>query len=140
MYIGRYYHQLEEKGRVSLPKKFREQGNKTFIITRGLDGGLFLYPENEWLKSITQLEMASQTKKDNRDFVRLMTNDAQEISTDSLGRISIPEYLRNFAQLKKDVVIIGSYSKIEIWDVQTYHQYVEQIEKNAEEIAERIET
>lgn len=138
MYIGRYYHQLEEKGRVSLPKKFRT--NETLIITRGLDGGLFIYPESKWEKTIEELTRQSDTKKKNRDYLRLMTNDAQEIETDKLGRIMIPEYLRNFAKLKKQVVIIGSYSKIEIWDMETYHKYLDGIEGKMEEIAESLET
>lgn len=139
MYLGRYYHQIEEKGRVSLPKKFREQGSETFIITRGLDGGLFLYPENAWQDTIEKLSEKTETKKTHRDFVRLMTNEAQEVQVDKLGRINLPEYLRNFAHLQKDVVIVGSYSKIEIWDVTLYHNYIEQLEKNAENISEQID-
>lgn len=138
MFIGRYYHQLEEKGRVSLPKKFRSQGS-AFVITRGLDGGLFVYPTEEWQRTIETLTTKAETKKKNRDYLRLMTNDAQEIETDSLGRITIPEYLRSFAHLTKEVVIIGSFSKIEIWDVTTYHKYIETIESQAEEIAENLE-
>ncbi|MEO8581067.1 MAG: division/cell wall cluster transcriptional repressor MraZ [Patescibacteria group bacterium] len=137
MYIGRYYHQLEEKGRVSLPKKFRT--NESLIITRGLDGGLYLYPETQWTKTIQELTTRSDTKRKNRDYLRLMTNDAQELETDKLGRIMIPEYLRNFAHLTKQVVIIGSYAKIEIWNVETYHEYLDQIEGKMEEIAESIE-
>lgn len=139
MYIGRYYHQIEEKGRVSLPKKFREQGSEAFIVTRGLDGGLFLYPQVTWEETINKLSEKTETKKMHRDYVRLMTNDAQEVEVDKLGRINLPDYLRKFAHLQKDVVIIGSYSKIEIWDVTLYHNYIEQLEKNAENIAENIE-
>lgn len=138
MYIGRYYHQLEEKGRVSLPKKFRT--NESLIVTRGLDGGLYVYPESQWVKTIEELSKQSDTKKKNRDYLRLMTNDAQEVETDKLGRIMIPEYLRNFARLSKQLVIIGSYNKIEIWDVETYHKYLEGIEDQIEEIAESLET
>ena len=139
MYIGRYYHQIEEKGRVSLPKKFREQGTENFVITRGLDGGLFIYPEHAWQATIQTLSEKTETKKMHRDFVRLMTNEAQEVQVDKLGRIHIPEYLRNFAHLQKDVVVIGSFSKIEIWDVNVYHSYIENLEKNAENISELIE-
>jgi MraZ protein len=138
MFIGRYYHQLEGAGRVSLPKKFRT--NESLIVTRGLDGGLYLYPESQWVKTIEELSKQSDTKKKNRDYLRLMTNDAGEIETDKLGRITIPEYLRTFAKLKKQVVIVGSYTKIEIWDVETYHQYLDSIEGQMEEIAESIET
>ncbi len=137
MFIGKYYHQLEEKGRVSLPKKFRK--NEQLIITRGLDGGLFLYPQNEWIKTVELLSKQPDTKQKNRDYLRLMTNDAQEVETDTLGRITIPEYLRQFAKLTKQLVIIGSYSKIEIWDMKTYHDYLDRIEGKMEEIAESLD-
>lgn len=137
MYIGRFYHQLEEKGRVSLPKKFRNK--ETLIITRGLDGGLFLYPQSQWEKTVEELSRQAETKKKNRDYLRLMTNDAQELEVDKLGRILIPEYLRSFAHLTKQVVIIGSYSKIELWDVETYHKYIDEIQGSIEEIAESLE-
>lgn len=137
MYIGRFYHRLEEKGRVSLPKSFRDQ-TKSFIITRGLDGGLFLFDESSWTKDIASLTQTSITKKNTRDFIRLMTNDAMEIKPDSLGRILISEYLREFAGLKKEVVIVGSLTRIEIWDVTKYHDYIKSLEPQAEQIAEQI--
>ncbi len=139
MYLGRYYHTVEEKGRVSLPKKFRKEDNEQFVITRGLDGGLFLFPLQEWETQIQTLSTRTFTKKAHRDFVRLMTNDAQEVEVDRLGRILIPDYLRTFAKLDKQAVVVGSYSRIEIWDVQEYHTYIERIETQAEEIAEHIE-
>lgn len=138
MFIGRYYHQLEEKGRVSLPKKFREIESR-YVITRGLDGGLFIYPDDEWQKEMTRLSSLKFTKKAHRDFIRLMTNDAQEVEADKLGRIMIPEYLRSFAKLTKQVVMIGSFTKIEMWDTETYHNYLEKIETESESIAEDLE-
>lgn len=139
MYLGRYYHTIEEKGRISLPKKFRQSENEQFVITRGLDGGLFLFPLNEWEKQIQELSQRTFTKKAHRDFIRLMTNDAQEVEVDKLGRILIPEYLKTFAKLDKQAVVVGSYSRIEIWDVQEYHNYIDELEKNAEEISETME-
>lgn len=138
MYLGRYYHSLEDKGRVSLPKKFRENTTQRFVITRGLDGGLFLYPSDHWEKIVTQLSIRTFTKKKNRDLIRLITNDAQEVELDRLGRILIPDYLRKFARLQKDVVVIGSLHHIEIWDTKSYHEYIENIEMNAESIAEEV--
>lgn len=137
MFIGRYYHTLEEKNRVSLPKKFRDQ-ETNWIVTRGLDGGLFLFVQSEFEERLRELQTRSFTKKDHRDFIRLMTNDAQEALVDRNGRITIPEYLKNFAHLTKDVVMVGSFSRIEIWDVETYHAYIDQIESQAEEIAEHL--
>jgi MraZ protein len=139
MFIGKYYHTIEEKGRVSLPKKFREDGQK-WIITRGLDGGLFLFLKNTFETELEKLGNQTFTKKANRDFIRLMTNEAQEIETDRSGRILLPDYLRATAQLTKNIVIVGSYQRIEIWDVKKYHDYIDQLEKSAEEVAEKVET
>lgn len=139
MYIGRYYHTIESKGRVSLPKKFRDQEQEKFIITRGFDGGLYIFPSITWATEVGSLTSRTFTKKDHRDVVRLMTNDAQEVEVDDLGRILIPEYLRDYAKLQKNIVFVGSLNKIEIWDVEQYHTYIETLEKNAESIVERVE-
>ncbi len=139
MFIGRYYHTLEENGRVSLPKTFRDQ-EQNWIVTRGLDGGLFLFRQADFETKIQELADRTFTLKSNRDFIRLMTNEAQAITADANGRVQLPEYLIEFAQLTKDLVITGSYGWIEIWDRQAYHAYVDQIEDQAEAIAEQLET
>lgn len=138
MFIGRYYHKLEEKGRVSLPKNLRGD-HLDWIITKGLDGGLFLFLAENFQSEIAKLAERSFTKKNDRDFVRYMTNDAYSLSVDTNGRVLLPEYLKNFAQIKKDVVIVGSYNRVEIWDIDLYHQYIDQLEKNAQSIAESID-
>ncbi len=137
MFIGTYYHTIEEKGRVSLPKKFREFG-ENWIITRGLDGGLFLFLNNTFTAELEKLSQFAFTKKAHRDIIRLMTNEAQELQVDSSGRLLLPDYLRATAQLTKEVAIVGSYQRIEIWDVQKYHEYIDHLEKHAEEIAEKV--
>lgn len=138
MFIGRYYHTIEEKGRVSLPKKFRDGGDD-WIITRGLDGGLFVFLKDQFTSELEKLSTHPFTKKAHRDFIRLMTNEAEEVKVDENGRLLIPEYLRATAQLTKNVVIVGSYQRIEIWDVEKYHTYIDQLEKMAEETAEKVE-
>lgn len=138
MFIGRHYHKLEDKGRVSLPKKFREV-ETDWIVTRGLDGGLFVFRKKDFLEKLQEIATRSFTKKRHRDFVRLMVNEAQEVAADANGRVSLPEYLINLAGLKKEVVIVGSYNYLEIWDQATYHAYLDQLEKNAELIAENLE-
>lgn len=137
MFIGRHYHKLEDKGRVSLPKKFREV-ETDWVVTRGLDGGLFVFRRSDFLEKIQEIAERSFTKKRNRDFVRLMVNEAQEISADANGRVSLPDYLIKLANLNKDLVIVGSYSYLEIWDQETYHRYLDEIAENAETIAESI--
>lgn len=138
MFIGRHYHKLEDKGRVSLPKKFREI-EADWVVTRGLDGGLFVFRKKDFLEKVEEIATRSFTKKRNRDFVRLMVNEAQEVSADANGRVSLPEYLINLAGLTKEVVIVGSYSYLEIWDQARYHDYLDELEKNAESIAESLE-
>lgn len=137
MFIGKYYHSLEENNRLSLPKKFRNV-ETDWIVTRGLDGGLFLLRAENFEQELQKISQRTFTKKAHRDFIRLMTNEAQEVSADKNGRVSLPEYLVDFAQLKKEVVIVGSYDQIEIWDRDNYHQYLTQLEENAAEIAEGI--
>ena len=138
MFIGKYYHRLEDKGRLSLPKKFRDQ-ESSWVITRGLDGCLFLLRAESFEKEIQKISNSSFTKKANRDLVRLMTNEAQELTTDQNGRVNLPNYLIDFASLKKDLVVVGSLDHIEIWDQEKYHHYIDQIEDKAEEIAENVE-
>lgn len=137
MFIGRYYHKLEEKGRVSIPKNLRSE-HKQWVVTRGLDGGLFLFLAEDFQSEMQKLAQSSFTKKNDRDFVRYMTNDAFTLDVDQNGRVLLPEYLIDFAQIKKDIVVVGSYNKIEIWDVTKYHNYIDQVEEQAEELAENI--
>lgn len=148
MFIGRYYHTVEDKGRISVPKPLREtaqqQINKTqdepsWIVTRGLDGGLFLFPSQTFQQQLADLADRTFTKKHNRDFLRLMANDAQEVTPDSQGRILLPTYLQELAHITKDVVIVGSFQYVEIWSVQDYHQYLDQIGPQTEKIAETLE-
>lgn len=138
MFIGKYYYSLEEKGRLSLPKEFRQENN-SWVVTRGLDGGLFLYKESDFQIQIQKLLSRTFTKKIHRDFVRLMTNEAKLVTPDKNGRVQLPEYLISFAKLQKAVVLVGSLEKIEIWDRDTYHNYIDSIESNAEAIAEALE-
>lgn len=137
MFIGRYYHTLEAHGRVSLPKTFREQAEH-WIVTRGLDGGLFVFKQEDFALQLKELNERTLTMKSNRDFIRLMTNEAAEITADANGRVQLPEYLIEFAGLQKELVVVGSYGWLEIWDRDTYHSYLSQLESQAEAIAESL--
>jgi MraZ protein len=139
MLIGKYYHKLEAQNRLSLPKKFRDD-SESWIITRGLDGCLFLFKPADFTAQLQLITERSLTKKTNRDLIRLMANEATEVSPDQNGRIHLPEYLTEFAHLTESVVVVGSLERIELWDQSTYHAYIEQIESNAETIAETVET
>lgn len=136
MLIGKFYHNLEGNGRISLPKKFR-QISKSWVITRGLDGCLFLLKKENFQNELNKIDEVGFSKKANRDLVRLMTNEATELVADANGRINLPAYLIDYAQLKKSVVIVGSLNRLEIWDQDRYHHYLDQLESQAETIAEQ---
>lgn len=137
MFIGKYYHKLEPNGRVMIPKNFRQK--ESFVVTRGLDGSLFLFQAEDFEAEIQKLTARSFTKKINRDFIRLMTNEAQNLIPDRNGRVQLPTYLIDLAKFKKDIVFVGSMNRIEIWDQTIYHNYLAVIEADAENIAEKLE-
>lgn len=138
MFIGKYYHTLEEQGRVSLPKEFRTQ-NKDWIVTRGLDGGLFLFPADKFQQKLQEgLAGKTFTKKAHRDFMRLMANDAARVEADDNGRVRLPDYLIELAGLNKHLVIVGSMDRLEIWERDVYHLYIEELEAKAEKISESL--
>ena len=139
MFIGSYYHRLEGKGRVSLPKAFRHLAGSDWVITPGLDGGLFVFPSQDFTRELQRLAQLEFNKADQRNFVRQFTNQAQPVTLDKTGRLLIPEQLLKLAHLSKEVVIVGSLTRLEIWDQTTYHQLLDQLNQTAESIAERIE-
>lgn len=138
MYTGRYYHKLDLKNRFSLPATFRKSLGKKCVITKGLDGCLFVFDLAMWTSRLTEAAQLEFTKKTNRDFVRLLTNEAEEIDIDAHGRILVTQHLKDQAGLVKDIVIVGSLDRVEIWNQATYHEYVREIESNAEQIAEAV--
>ena len=138
MLVGAYYHTLEDGGRVSLPKSFRSE-TKKWVVTRGLDGGLFLFPARDYQQRLRAIaETHTFAKKAHRDFIRLMANEAQEVEVDKSGRVKLPNYLTAFAKLTKNLVVVGSLEYVELWDRDAYHKYVDSLEKNAENIAEQL--
>jgi len=138
MFIGRYQHHLEEKGRLSIPKKFRSQLVDGAILSKGLDGCLFLYPKVAWEALINKVSALPLTQADARSFTRSLSHTAEEVTIDGLGRILVPEFLRIEGELKTDVVVAGSINRIEIWDAKKYAQYASQINSRLEEIAEKL--
>ena len=139
-FIGRYYHALEQKGRVSIPAVFRDQLGSSAVITRGLDGCLFLFAKKNWARVAAEASTLPLTQKQARAWVRLLANNASEVAFDPLGRILVPDYLRTAAHLIKDIAVVGSLTHIEMWDRDTYHTYLKNIEAQAETIAESLIT
>jgi len=138
MFIGEYQYSLDEKKRLAIPSKFRQALGKKAILTRGLDGCLFLYPQKEWEKLAQKLGRLPLGQADARGFQRIMLSGAMEVSFDSLGRILIPDYLKNYALLEKKVVIVGLYNHIEIWAIKLWRKYQEKVQKEVGDIAERV--
>src|SRR3990167_3035842 len=138
MLLGRYYHTLENKGRIAIPPVFRRQLGQRPIITRGLDGCLFVVPSEVWQQLTADLRGSPLTKQDTREFIRLIAHDAQEVVFDPQGRTLIPQTLRSYAKITKEVVVAGSLDWVEIWDRDIYHQHMAGTEKQAAEVAERL--
>lgn len=138
MLIGEYLHTIDGKKRLAVPAKLRDKIGKKAVITRGLDNCLFLYPLKEWEALAEKLSKLPVGQSNTRSFIRLMLAGASEVEADSLGRILIPEYLKNYAELKKDIVIAGLYNRLEIWDKEKWNGYKESAGRNTEEIAEKL--
>jgi len=138
VFIGEYTYSIDEKKRLAVPPKFRQQLKKGGVITRGLDNCLFLYSYDEWEKLARKLSEMPLSRADARGFSRIMLSGAMEVEFDNLGRILVPDYLKDYARLKKKVVVAGLYSRIEIWDEDEWKAYKEKTEKEAGNIAERL--
>ncbi len=138
MFIGEYTHNLDDKGRLAVPIKFRTDLKKGAVVTRGLDNCLFLYTKPEWEKLAEKLATLPISQANSRAFSRLMLAGAMDVEVDKQGRMVLPEYLREFAGLKKEVVIAGLYNRLELWDSKKWDSYKNQTEKESGEIAERM--
>lgn len=134
MFIGTYYHSLDEKNRVSVPATFRQELTLGSIITKGLDGCLFIFTSESWNKLISKLETLPLTSKPARDFLRLLTYNATPLDTDKLGRTLLPENLLSVAGIKKDVVFAGALTRVEIWDKSKYHSYIDGLSSSESEL------
>lgn len=120
MFMGEYNHTIDAKGRLIVPSKFREALGDTFVVTKGLDGCLFVYDNEEWQAFEEKLRSLPITNKEARQFARFFLAGAAEEEVDKQGRILVPNILREFAQISKDVVLIGVASRIEIWSKERF--------------------
>lgn len=138
MFIGEYSHNIDAKKRLALPSKFRgELGNKV-VVTRGLDSCLFVYPMKTWEVLAEKLGNLPMGEASTRSFIRMMFAGATDVDMDSQGRILLPEYLKEYAGLKKEVVVSGLFNRLEIWDDAKWKEYKTKSEQNTEEIAEQL--
>jgi len=142
MFYGEYFHSIDRKGRLILPAKFREVAKANFIekfyITRGLDKCLFMFSEEEWRTQENKFKAISFTKQQARTFNRLYFSGAADVLPDKQGRILLPQYLKDFAHIKKEVIIVGVSNRVEIWAKDEWEAFYGNSRQSFEEIAEKL--
>ncbi|HPF43307.1 MAG TPA: division/cell wall cluster transcriptional repressor MraZ [Syntrophomonadaceae bacterium] len=135
MFLGEYQHSLDSKGRITIPAKLREQLGDRFVVTKGLENCIFLYPLREWQTIENKLRTLPFTRADVRSFARFFFSGASELEVDKQGRTVLPSNLREYASIEKDLMIIGVGSRAEIWAVENWEKYIEGAEASYEDIA-----
>ncbi|MBI4193096.1 MAG: division/cell wall cluster transcriptional repressor MraZ [Candidatus Colwellbacteria bacterium] len=138
MFIGEHEHTIDAKGRVAIPAKFRSQLGDGAIVTRGIDRCLFAFTASDWHALAEKLVALPLAQANSRAFVRLMLSGAAECELDSQGRALIPERLRDYAGIRREVIVAGLYNRIEIWDKEAWSDYKAKTESSSEEIAEKL--
>ena len=138
MLMGEYHHNIDDKGRLILPSKFREDLGEEFVVTRGLEECLFVYPKSEWQKITDQLKSLPFTKKDARSFMRFFLSGATATVFDKQGRINITSLLISYADLKKECVIIGVGDRLEIWSKEKWDDFYDNNKEDLSDIAENL--
>jgi len=138
MLIGQYEHTIDNKKRLALPAKFRGELGEKVIITRGIEGCLVVYTEKEWKIMSDKLSSLTISQAEARSFTRMILAGAMEVSLDKLGRILVPDYLKNYAGLKKNVVICGLSNRLEIWDYEKWEKYKKEAEKDVDKIVSKL--
>ncbi len=139
MFIGEFLHSIDEKGRLAVPIKFRSDITDGAIVTKGLDGCLFLYTRTEWDKLVNKIKSTSDISQSNaRAVSRLILGGATDLVPDKQGRINLPKYLMNFAGIKNNVIVTGLVDRLEIWDAKVWDEYKKKTEKDVEKMAEQL--
>ena len=138
MFFGNYSHSLDDKGRLVIPRKMRDELGFKIYIMKGYDGALSIYKEEAFVKLVEELERLSFNKKENRDYLRLKLASVTDLDVDKMGRVQLPQALLTKYHIGKDVVVLGVSDHIEVWDEKKYQEYLSSIEDSFEEIAERL--
>lgn len=138
MLIGEYVHSIDAKKRLAVPSKLRKEFGERAVLTKGLDSCLFLYPVSEWQKVSEKMSSLPTGQAGARSLQRTMFGGASEVELDQLGRILVPDYLKEYAGLKQKVVLAGVQNRLEIWDEEKWRAYTKEAEKNADMIAEKL--
>ena len=138
MFIGEYHHSVDDKGRLIIPSKFRDELGTKFIITRGIENCLFVYSEESWQKIVDKLETLPFTKKDARQFIRFFLSGASEAEFDKQGRINITSPLISYANITKECVVIGTGDRLEIWSEESWNDFFTSAKDSMSDIAENL--
>ncbi len=138
MLIGEFTHTIDEKNRISLPAKFRKEMGNALVITPGLDNCLFVFTKKEWTKISEKLGNFSMLSADNRSFNRFMFGGATEVSVDSIGRILLPDFLKDRANLKTKAALVGVQNRLEIWNDKAWTDYKKRVAEQADQLAEKL--
>lgn len=138
MFMGEYHHSIDEKGRMIIPAKFRDALGPSFVMTRGLDNCLFIYPYSEWEQLVQKLKALPLMKADARAFTRFFLSGATECELDKQGRVNIPANLREHARLESNAVVIGVSNRVEVWSREMWETYSQNSEASFNEIAEKL--
>ena len=142
MFYGEHEHTIDRKGRLIIPAKFRQalkdHDAKTLFVTRGLDGCLFLFAESEWRAAESRFKQIPFTKGEGRKFNRLFFSGASEVTLDGLGRLLLPRALKDFAQIKQEIIVVGVSNRMEIWAKEKWQAFYEGSRQSFEEVAERV--
>ena len=138
MFIGEYKYNLDTKNRLAMPSKFRNLFKDGAVITKGLDNCLFVYTTKEWKKLADKLANLPFSQAKSRAFSRMMLAGAMDVKIDKLGRVILPDYLKQFASLNKKVVLAGLYNRLEVWDEKVWNKYQSVTDKDSGDIAEGL--
>ena len=138
MLVGEYTHTIDPKKRLAIPSKLRKELGDKMVLTKGLDGCLFLFSLKEFRIFAEKIGQLSFVQKDIREFKRLFLSGAAEVGTDQLGRILIPDYLKEYAKLGKQIIVAGLFNRLEIWDFDKWELHKKELESQADKIAEKL--
>lgn len=138
MFIGEFRHNLDEKGRLAIPAKFRNKLAEGCIVTRGVDNCLEIYPGDIWQKKAQKLASLPISQKDARSYVRLTLAGAMQLNLDKQGRVTLPDYLRSYCKLRKKSVVVGLYDHLEIWEEADWDKFRDKTEKQSADIVENL--
>ena len=138
MFIGEFHHNIDDKGRIAIPSKYRDILGNNFVITRGIEHCIYVYPNDTFNHIVTKLESLPFTKKDARAFMRFFMSGATAIELDKQGRVNVPSPLITYANLSKKCVIVGTGDRLEIWDEEAFNEFMSSCNDEMSDIAENL--